>query len=121
MGPPAIQVQSAYAAAGFAVAPELTEPPDHAGVELASIAELLDRRASAQGAADRESVAAIAGQVQSFCSEHPMRWLPALQRRIAGSGAPSFYAAVALLAANLVEQASKGTVQSLAAIPSGCD
>ena len=104
MGPPAIEVQSAYAAVGFAVAPEVAEPPDHVGLELAFVAELLDRHATARDAADHETAAAVAGQIHSFCRDHLDRWLPALRNRIRDGGASSFYAAVAALAAELVEQ-----------------
>lgn len=104
MGPPAIEVQAAYAAAGFAVAPQSAEPPDHIGLELAFVADLLDRNATARDSGDDETEAAVAGQIHSFCRDHLNRWLPALRDRISASGASPFYAAVARLAANLVEQ-----------------
>lgn len=104
MGPPAIEVQSAYAAAGFALAPQQAEPPDHIGLELAFVAELLDRHAAARGAGEDETAAAVAGQIQSFCRGHLTRWLPTLRDRITASGASAFYAAAGTLAANLVER-----------------
>lgn len=109
MGPPAIEVQSAYAAAGFSVSPELAEPPDHVGLELAFVAELLDQYATAQEEADHETAARVAAQIHSFCSDHLNRWLPALGSRISESGTSAFYAAVGRLAADL----AKGTVESL--------
>jgi TorA maturation chaperone TorD len=108
MGPPAIEVQSAYAAAGFAVSPELSEPPDHVGLELAFVAELMDRQATAQDLADHETGSLVAAQIHSFCRDHLNCWLPALRNRIGDNGPSAFYAAVGTLAAELVE----GTVKS---------
>jgi TorA maturation chaperone TorD len=110
MGPPAIEVQSAYAAAGFSVSAELAEPPDHVGLELAFVAELLDRYATAQEEADHETAARVAAQIRSFCSDHLNRWLPALGNRISESDTSAFYGAVGGLAADLV----KGTAESVA-------
>jgi TorA maturation chaperone TorD len=107
MGPPAIEVQSAYAAAGFATVPELAEPPDHAGVELAFVAALLDEQAAAQEAGDEEKAAAAAGRIQAFCRDHLGRWLPALRDRIRSTGVSAFYTEVAALAAGVVEQAAQ--------------
>jgi len=111
MGPPAVEVQSAYAAAGFAVSPEAAEPPDHVGLELAFVAELLDRYATTQDEADHKTAARLAAQIHSFCRDHLNRWLPALGNRISESGVSTFYAAVGRLAVDLVN----GTVESLMA------
>lgn len=103
-GPPAIEVQSAYAAAGFELAPDLAEPPDHVGIELAFVAELLDRHAMAQDTADPESVAAVAARIHAFCRDHLNRWLPVLRDRIRDGGTSPFYAAVGTLSADLIRQ-----------------
>jgi TorA maturation chaperone TorD len=104
MGPPAIEVQSAYAAAGFAIAPETLEPPDHIGLELSFVAELLDRHATALETFDGENSALVAGQIHSFCTGHLNCWLPQLRDRIRDGGSSAFYTAAATLAADLVRK-----------------
>lgn len=108
MGRPAVEVQSEYAAAGFAVAPELLEPPDHVGVELAFVAELLERRAAAVESGERESAEELAEQLRRFCTAHLNQWLPALLKRIRDGGSSDFYAGVAGLAAALVQGVLSG-------------
>lgn len=111
MGAAALEVQAAYADAGFAVSADLGEPPDHAALELAFVAELLEQYASTVGAGDSESAGQLPSRVQSFCDDHLNAWLPAFRDRIRCTGASRFYTAVAILAAGIAEQSGSSPVQ----------
>lgn len=109
-----------YAGAGFAVAPSLGEPPDHAAVELEFLSVLCAGEAAAWRWRAFEAVAERLRRQARFIAAHPGAWIPRLADRLAADGGCGFYpaaveAARAFLAhdrdlvAALLERLERGT------------
>jgi len=98
MGPATIAVVNAYAEAGFAVAPDFQDAPDHLGVEFRFVAELIDREAQALGDGDSAAAEEAASLRSRFCREHLCQWVGKVADRISASGASKFYSSFSALA-----------------------
>lgn len=101
LGPSSDDARRAYAAAGFEVAGEL---PDHLGVELAFLAALSARERDALARCDTGGAAAAARAAIDFAAAHPGRWAATFASRLATDADARFFAAVARLAAALVDE-----------------
>lgn len=102
MGPATIAVINAYAEAGFAVAPDFQDAPDHLGVEFRFVAELLDREAEAFEDGDVAAAEKFASLSSTFCREHLSQWVGKVADRISASGASAFYSGLSALAKEIV-------------------
>ena len=102
MGPATIAVVNAYAEAGFMLSPEFQDAPDHLGVELRFVAELLDREAQALEEGDASEADRFASLGSRFCGEHLSLWLGKVADRIRASGVSDFYAGLSSLATGMV-------------------
>lgn len=102
-GDSTVAVNAAYAQAGFRMAPEIHEMPDHVGVELAFVAMLCEQEARflARGAAAKAASARSARR--QFLIEHLGVWLPLMSRELAARGKLTFYKTAARLALEWVE------------------
>lgn len=103
MGPETVAVVNAYAEAGFTVAAEFTDAPDHFGVELLFLAELCLMEADAldsSNAVARDRYARLRNQ---FCRSHLGQWAGRLAERISAHGNSTFYADLSLVVSKVVE------------------
>jgi len=103
MGPETVAVVNAYAEAGFTVAAEFTDAPDHFGVELLFLAELCLMEADAldsSNAVARDRCARLRNQ---FCRSHLGQWAGRLAERISAHGISTFYADLSLVVSKVVE------------------
>lgn len=97
MGEPHAQVQAIYAEAGFA--PRLaSDPADHIGLELAFVALLATRIATARSF--KRKGARDGRLMQRFVQEHVQTWMPQFAEKLeAAAIVPLYRAAGSLLAA----------------------
>jgi TorA maturation chaperone TorD len=102
MGPATVAVVNAYAEAGFVLSPELQDAPDHLGVELRFVAELLDREAQALEDGDASEADRFASLRSRFCGEHLSQWVGKVADRIGASGVSGLYAGLSSLATEIV-------------------
>lgn len=98
MGPVAQEVARFYNEAGFQVAEEIHEPPDHVGVELDFMAALAAREAGAWEEGDQEKALAWQERQRKFLEAHLGQWMPQLCERLVGAAATDFFRGVAYLA-----------------------
>ncbi len=99
MGPSAQAVQACYAEAGFALAPDQRDLPDHVAAELAFMACLAAEEAAAEG---KEAMRWRERQ-DAFLGQHLAAWLPAFCQRVRSAARHPFYLALAELAEAFVE------------------
>jgi TorA maturation chaperone TorD len=105
MGAAAEEVRRFMAEAGFAVAPESGELPDHISVELAFMAELARREASALEADDRKTAEFVASLECRFLAAHLGRWAERFARKVWDRATTPFYAAMAeLLSGHIADE-----------------
>ncbi|NQT85385.1 molecular chaperone TorD family protein [bacterium] len=104
-----VLVNEAYAKAGFEMAAEAREMPDHVGVELAFIATLCEREAelAESGAVDLAERTRRARK--QFLTEHLAVWLPILSSEVAKRAELSFYPVLARLVTHWVTAEESGT------------
>ncbi len=103
MGPETVAVVNAYAEAGFTVAAEFTDAPDHFGVELVFLAELCQREADALDIPDTEAADRYARMRTQFCRSHLGPWAGLLAERITTHGNSTFYSELSLIVSKVVE------------------
>lgn len=104
MGPATIAVINAYAEAGFAVAPDFQDAPDHLGVEFRFVAELVDREAQALEEGDAAEAGRFASLRSTFCREHLSQWVGKVADRISAGGVSAFYSGFSVLAKEIVAE-----------------
>ncbi len=78
MGKTTVEVQEFYERAGFEVAPEARELPDHAGVEFGMLQQLAEREAEAWRAEEEEQAHNWQRWQSAFVTGHMARWIPDL-------------------------------------------
>lgn len=103
MGPETVAVVNAHAEAGFTVAAEFTDAPDHFGVELLFSAELCQREADALDIHDTEAGDRCARMRRQFCRSHLGQWAGLLAERISAHGNSTFYSELSLRVSKIVE------------------
>lgn len=81
-GRPCMQVQAAYRAAGFELAPGTRVHADHLGCELEFLAFLCRGEAAAWARSDVDAVVDRVALQAEFFSAHPAAWLPKVQDRL---------------------------------------
>jgi len=99
-----VAVNAAYAEAGFGMAQEVREMPDHIGIELAFVATLYEREADLLRRGATRKATAVRQSRQRFLAEHPGAWLSGFPREASQRTTLAFYKTLARLAANWVEQ-----------------
>ena len=105
MGAAAEEVRRFMAESGFKVTPESGELPDHISVELAFMAELARREASALEADDRSTAEFVAALECRFLAAHLGRWAERFARKVWDRAATPFYAAMAeLLSGHIADE-----------------
>ncbi len=105
MGAAADEVRRFMADAGFAVTPESGELPDHISVELAFMAELARREASALEADDSKTAEFIESLQRRFLAAHLGRWAERFARKVWDRAKTPFYAAMAeLLSGHIADE-----------------
>lgn len=75
-----------YASAGFALAPDCAEPPDHAAVELDFLGVLCSREAEAWARDDRAAAADALARQARLLEEHLAGWFGDLAGMVAAQG-----------------------------------
>lgn len=103
MGPETVAVVNAYAEAGFTLAAEFTDAPDHFGVELLFLAELCLREADALNIPDIEAGDRLARMRTQFCSSHLGQWADRLAERISAHGNSTFYSELSFVVSKVVD------------------
>ena len=100
-----LEVRAAYARFGLA-APRLhKEPDDHLGLELGFLGTLCVRALDAIDGADDTDLERLLAGIQSFLSEHVLRWAPQCLAQAANGAQTCFYRGVAALGLGTLEQA----------------
>lgn len=92
-GRKSLQVRKAYRAAGFELAGDYHDLPDHLSVELGFVAQLL---LEGRGAEDGRTA-------DAFVADHLAAWLPAFVERLERDGADDFYLPLARIANELAQ------------------
>ena len=78
MGPATSQVQDLYRQAGFEVAAEAAELPDHAGVEFAMLQRFAQLEAEAWRAGDETAAQLWTNYQTALLGRHLVQWIPTL-------------------------------------------
>ncbi len=94
MGPSAQAVQARYTEAGFAMAPDHRDLPDHVAAELAFMACL---------AAEGEATWPWQQRAAAFLTQHLAVWLPLFCQRVRAAGRHPFYPALADLTEAVIQ------------------
>ncbi len=112
MGPAAHSVRAFLSEAGYVLAPESGELPDHVSVELAFMSDLAHREAEAIGQGDRERAERAAMLQRRFFAEHLGRWIDTFAGRVRDAATTAFYRSMATLLAQFVADEHAGrTIQ----------
>lgn len=102
---PAFQVEGIYRTYGFIVKPgRFTTFPDHLGVELLFVAELLERCAEALDAGEQTTARKLEKAVKRFWAQHLGRWVRGYGRLIQRAAGHSFYREMARLLTLFAEE-----------------
>jgi len=102
MGEAAVAVGQDYAEAGFALAPEVHDLPDHIALELMFLGLLAREEAALWHGGDRDALAACLRREEGFLVEHLGRWAGALAERVRRASPSAFYRALAAATAAYV-------------------
>ena len=97
-------VNVAYRKAGFEMADQVREMPDHIGIELAFVAILCEREANLLKRCAVDEAAAVHDVRERFLAKHPGAWLRDFAGQVAKLSKLSFYKTLARLAADWVEK-----------------
>lgn len=106
--PPEQRVQAViefYAGAGFQVADDFRDLPDHIAAELEFLYALVFREARARASADEAEVAAATDLQRRFVERHLGRWVGEFSEAMRTSAATGFYRSLAELTRRFVEAA----------------
>ncbi len=102
-GPAAVWLRDFMERAGFALAPEHRDLPDHVSVELEFMARMAEREARAIERSDHETAAECRHIQKAFLDHHLGRWLPEFCGHAAEHAELTFYREMARLAGHFVE------------------
>ncbi len=97
-----VAVNAAYRAAGFDMAADVREMPDHVGIELAFAAMVCEREAAAARSGAIEAAERLREARTLFLADHLGAWLPTLADEVADHAGLSFYSQLARLAVDWV-------------------
>ncbi len=97
-----LQVEQQYRTAGFVLAPQMHELPDHLAIELEFVAALCAYEAEAWQARAAAHLRAILQQERHFLDTFVGSWLPELARRLVHDDMTGVYSAAAEAATALV-------------------
>jgi TorA maturation chaperone TorD len=104
MGKPAREVQDSYRRAGFELAAENSELPDHAGVEFSFLQALAERETAAWRDGDEQQARDWRQLQLEFLSTHTSRWIPALCDEIAANTTQPYFRVFAEWIRSVVEE-----------------
>lgn len=102
MGPMSHSVREFLAEAGYIVAPDSGEFPDHISVELAFMSELAHREAEATRQDDGRTAERAALFQRRFLNEHLGRWAVAFANKVENAATTPFYRGMAALLAGFI-------------------
>ncbi|MBI5851697.1 MAG: molecular chaperone TorD family protein [Planctomycetes bacterium] len=105
----AAAVQRFYRRVGLAIAPDYTESPDFAGLEMACMEYLCALEARHPSCEDRERADANRSAQSMFLEEHLVRWIPSLCRRMTEVAETRFHVGLARATAAIVEAEEKAS------------
>ena len=91
MGKAALEVQELYRRAGFTLAAEASELPDHAGLEFSFLQVLAEKEAAAWREGAEEQAWRWRHLHTEFLNAHPVQWLPALCDEISAKTAHTYF------------------------------
>ena len=97
-----VAVNAAYQNAGFEMAPEVLEMPDHVGVELAFAAMLCQREAEHIERGETQGAERLRAVRMRFLEDHLAAWLPDLAEQVAHRAELSFYKTLSKIAADWI-------------------
>lgn len=117
MQAPALDVQALYAEAGFELADDFAELPDHVAAELEFLYLLIHRGNEARWAGQTEAQAKVDGLRRRFLDQHLGRWLGPFLQTLHEDAQTPFYEALAELTERLVRL--EAAVDGLAPAPVG--
>ncbi len=104
VGPSAGSVRNFLSEAGYQMAPESGELPDHISVELALMADLAHREAEARAQGDRETGERAALLQRRFLDEHLGRWGINFADQVRDAATTRFYRSMGMLLAQFVSE-----------------
>jgi TorA maturation chaperone TorD len=102
MGEAAVAVRRHYAEAGFALASEVRDLPDHIALELLFLGLLAREEAALWHGGDREALVACLGREERFLVDHLGCWADALAERVCRARPSAFYRALTAATATYV-------------------
>jgi TorA maturation chaperone TorD len=105
MGKPAIQVREFYGRAGYEVAAEAAELPDHAGVEFGLLQLLAEKEAEAWRAGEEEMAKRWQLWQSVFLTRHLTQWIPDLCSEISAKTSQPYFSRFASWIKDFVEEA----------------
>lgn len=96
------EVLAAYRRWGCCLAEELHEPEDHISFELAFVGQLIAEISDALDAHDSERCQKLSEEIESFITNHLMRWMDEFCADIAKHAQTDFYRGVGLFLSGFV-------------------
>jgi len=108
MGKCTVEVQEFYKQAGFEVAPDARELPDHAGVEFGMLQKLAEKEAEAWRAEEEKQARNWQRWQSAFVTRHMAQWIPELCTQIEFKTTQRYFSDFASWIRGFIEGANAG-------------